>query len=198
MVCMAAQPPKSALAMPIWSAIEVGCPSSSDSALAEEVVGFFDQLRDRLLRYVIAFGIPVQDGEDVVQEVFLLLFDHLRRGRSRSNLHAWIFRVAHNLALKRRNQVRAELQPLVGEWAPLADLLPDRNPNPEDQTVSNQKRKRLLAVFNALSEKDQRCLILRSEGLRYRQIAQVLGISLGAVAESVQRSLRRLANAIGR
>jgi RNA polymerase sigma-70 factor (ECF subfamily) len=46
-----------------------------------------------LLRYVISFGWPVEDGEDIVQEVFLALFRHLQLGRSRRNLRAWTFRV---------------------------------------------------------------------------------------------------------
>ena len=65
----------------------------------EELVGLFDQLRDRLLRYVISLGLPVRDGEDIIQEEFLSLFRHLQQGRSRSNLQAWTFRVAHNQAL---------------------------------------------------------------------------------------------------
>ena len=62
----------------------------------EELVGLFDQLRDRLLRYVISLGLPVRDGEDIIQEEFLSLFRHLQQGRSRSNLQAWTFRVAEN------------------------------------------------------------------------------------------------------
>src|SRR5579863_4143621 len=133
MSSMADQPPESALNLPVSGAIEAGRDSPTASALAEEVVSLFDQLRDRLLRYVISFGLPVQDGEDIVQEVFLSLYRHLQRGRSRSNLRAWIFRVAHNLALKRRNLAQGGLQKVSDEEATLADLLPDPNPNPEDQ-----------------------------------------------------------------
>lgn len=53
----------------------------------------------------------------------------------------------------------------------------------------------LLAVVRALPELDQWCLSLRAEGLRYREIAGVLGISLGAVANSLEKSLFRLTRA---
>jgi RNA polymerase sigma-70 factor (ECF subfamily) len=193
---MADQPPKSALSLPVSGAIEAGRASPTESALAEEVVSLFDQLRDRLLRYVISFGLPVQDGEDIVQEVFLSLYRHLQRGRSRSNLRAWIFRVAHNQALKRRNLAQVGLQKASDEGATLVDLLPDPNPNPEDQMASSQRRQRMLGVVNALPEQDRRCLMLRTEGLRYREIAEVLDISLGSVALSLERSLTRLARAV--
>jgi RNA polymerase sigma-70 factor (ECF subfamily) len=194
MMFMANQPPESALRLPLPGAID-GTHQSPPSPLVEEVVGLFDQHRDRLLRYVISFGLPVQDGEDIVQEVFLALFRHLRLGRSRRNLRAWTFRVAHNQALKRRSQARIEDQQMTDEGAALADLLLDTSPSPEDQAAGSQTRQRVLAAVSALPEQDRRCLILRAEGLRYREIAEVLDISLGAVSLSLERSLTRLARA---
>ncbi|MGE3179719.1 MAG: RNA polymerase sigma factor [Vicinamibacterales bacterium] len=49
--------------------------------------------------------------------------------------------------------------------------------------------------MRALPDQDRRCLYLRAEGLRYREIARTLGISLGAVAKSVARGLARLTTA---
>jgi RNA polymerase sigma-70 factor (ECF subfamily) len=77
----------------------------------------------------------------------------------------------------------------------LGDLVTDTKPSPEDEVASDQSRRRVLAAVNGLPEQDRRCLILRAEGLRYREIAQVLDISLGAVALSLERSLTRLARA---
>ncbi len=197
MVAMADQPPESALRFPASGAVEAGRASPS-SPLVDEVVGLFDQLRDRLLRYVISFGLPVQDGEDIVQEVFFSLFQHLQQGRARGNLRAWTFRVAHNQALKRRSQARTGAQQWPNDGTSWADLVPDPNPGPEDQMAARQKRQRILAVVKALPEHDRRCLALRAEGLRYREIAEVLDISLGAVALSLERCLTRLARAMER
>ena len=66
-----------------------------------EVIGLFDELRNRLLRYLLSTGLPISDGEEIVQEAFLALFLHLQRGRSRENLRGWLFRVVRNLGLKR-------------------------------------------------------------------------------------------------
>ena len=43
-------------------------------------------------------------------------------------------------------------------------------------------------------DRDRRCLLLRAEGLRYRDIAGTLGMSLGGVAKSLARSIARLVN----
>jgi RNA polymerase sigma-70 factor (ECF subfamily) len=194
---MPEEPPESALILPLLGVVGRAHASPASSPLSDEVGELFDELRDRLLRYVLSLGLPVQDGEEIIQEVFLSLFLHLQRGKSRSNLRGWVFRVAHNLALKRLNQARAGFH-VFNEEPDLAALLPDPNLNPEDEMARTQKRQRLLAVISALPEQDRRCLVLRAEGLRYREIAEVLEISLGAVSLSLERSLARLVRAVER
>ena len=164
--------------------------------LETEVVAFFDRFRVPLLRYLLGFGLAVPDGEEVLQEVFLALFQHLRRGRSRENLPGWLFRVAHNLASKRCGQTRRDLGTRVETG--IEDVALDPSPNPEDQLVTTETRQRLLAVVRALPEQDRRCLVLRAEGLRYRELARILGMSLGAVSLSLARSLGRIARAAER
>ncbi len=46
--------------------------------------------------------------------------------------------------------------------------------------------------MRALPEQDRACLALRAEGIRYREIAEILGVSLGTVALSLERSLAKL------
>ena len=176
------------------SSVEVASPKPTP--LEEEVVALFDQMQDRLLRYLLSTGVSVQDGEEIVQEVFLALFQHLQRGKSRRNLRAWVFQVAHNLSVKRYLAKRRDRQNLVEPGEATAEhSFVDRAPNPEDQLASNQSQARLQSVFRALPEQDRRCLSLRAEGLTYREISKVLDMSLGAVALSLGRSLARFARA---
>lgn len=164
--------------------------------LEEEVVALFDQMQGRLMRYLLSIGLPVQDGEEIVQEVFLALFQHLQRGKSRRNLRAWVFQVAHNIAMKRhvvRRKVRENLADPGEAWAEKSFV--DSAPNPEDQVVRNQRQAHLQSVLRALPEQDQRCLSLRAEGLTYREIAKVLDISLGSVALALGRSIARFTRA---
>jgi RNA polymerase sigma-70 factor, ECF subfamily len=164
--------------------------------LDAEVVALFDELRDPLLRYLARLGLALPDGEEVLQEVFLALFQHLVRGKSRENLRGWLFRVAHNLALKRRYRSR---QVSLGRLdSDAADLAMEPGPNPEDRMLRSQTQERLLAVVRALPEQDRLCLFLRAEGLRYREIAGILEMSLGAVSLSLARSLARIARSAER
>jgi RNA polymerase sigma-70 factor (ECF subfamily) len=162
------------------------------SSLELEVTELFDQLRAPVLRYLSSFGLNTQDSEEVLQETFLALFLHLREGKPRTNLHAWIFRVAHNQGLKRVQSTRKTPATEIED-----SVLADTAMNPEQQAAYSQRSVRLLAVVKALPEQDRRCLYLRAEGLRYREIVEVLGMSLGAVAQSLERSLSRLHRATG-
>lgn len=161
----------------------------------EEVVALFNQFRSPLLRYVFTLGLSAHDGEEVVQEVFLALFQHLRNGKPRTNLKGWVFRVAHNLALKQR--MRNGRQGRLHSDEDVADEPLAPEPNPEEHLAGAQRRQRLLAVVETLTETDRCCLYLRAEGLRYRQIAEIVGISLGGVSLALTRSLTKLAQVDG-
>jgi hypothetical protein len=76
--------------------------SAKPSEIEREVMNLFEQFRNPLVRYALSFGIPVHDAEEITQEVFLSLFQHLQSLGSRKNIRGWIFRVAHNIALKQR------------------------------------------------------------------------------------------------
>jgi RNA polymerase sigma-70 factor (ECF subfamily) len=162
--------------------------------MENEVIGLFDEYRVRLLRYALSFGLSVHDGEEIIQEVFLSLYRHLQLGRSRKNLRGWLFRVVHNLALKQRQAAHGVRETILSDGS-LMEKLIDFAPNPEEQLAAVQRHDRLRAVLQALPERDQSCLHLRAEGLRYREIADVLGMSLGAVSISLTRSLARLERA---
>jgi RNA polymerase sigma-70 factor (ECF subfamily) len=175
-------------------------PCATDAACAEpseiecEVMNLFDEFRLPLLRYAHSFGICVNDAEEITQEVFLALFRHLQMQRPRQNLRGWLFRVAHNLALKQRQAYSRSQEAPGSDWTVVERQL-DPSPDPEEQIIMKQRRKRLVAALDALPEQDQCCLRLRAEGLRYREIAAVLSISLAGVSMSLARSLERLMRA---
>src|SRR5262245_1564722 len=106
--------------------------------LIREVETLFDQWRAPLLGYVATLRVPIEEGEDIVQEVFLLLFQHLRRGKSRENLRGWIFRVGHNLALKRREGLSRH----VVRQPALSDLehVRDPGPSPESEVAFKERQ----------------------------------------------------------
>lgn len=183
-----------------WAGVgQAVAPRRESSPLEAEVLALFDRLRDRLINYLLRFHpLSVPDCEEIVQEAFLALFRHLQRGGSRENLSGWLFRVVHNLGLKGLEGARRDSQNVVTLTGGVEEVIADPSLNPEDAFAQDETRRRLQAVVKALPEQDQRCLALRAEGLRYREIAGVLGMSLGAVAKSLERSLERIVRAAQR
>jgi RNA polymerase sigma-70 factor (ECF subfamily) len=161
-----------------------------------DVLACFDEFRDPLLRYVCSFGIGVREAEDVVQDAFVALYEHLLARKDRTNLRSWLFRVAHNLALKHRRQQQSGLARAGG--LETAQHTQDAGQDPERTLIHHERQRRVVAVIRALPDRDRRCLHLRAAGLAYRDIARVLGISLGAVAKSMARAVRRLGIVVGR
>ena len=159
------------------------------------VINLFDEVGSPLLRYVASFGLPRADAEDILQETFLSLLQHIKLGRPQNNMRAWLFRVAHNLSLKRlrakgvadRREHPEEIALAQQDPAPLAD----------QELMFRERHLKFATIMGALSERDRRCIALRAEGLRYREIAKILGISLGSVSMSISRTLGRMLRAEG-
>jgi RNA polymerase sigma-70 factor (ECF subfamily) len=161
-------------------------------AAEDFVVRQFEDHGRRIARYVRSLGVPWSDVEDILQEVFLALHRQVSLDGPRPHVRGWIFRVAHNLGLKHlRSERRLRLRAFESQFVRRRDADSD----PEEQFLENQRREKLVAVLDALPSQDRQCLFLRFEGLRYREISAVLGISLGSVANSLARSLRQLERA---
>ena len=143
------------------------------------------------------FGTSVQ-ADDITQEVFLKLYETLRSGQEVGNVRAWVFRVAHNLAIDEvRGQVRGRqfiTQLDDDAWEEACRSLQDTSLNPEQRLLQNEKFGRLNAAAARLTMIERQCLHLRAGGLRYREIAEIVGLSTTSVAETLYRVIQKLAN----
>lgn len=157
------------------------------------VLRLYEECHESVCAYVRSFGVERSAAEDVTQEVFLALVRHVERGGSRSNLKGWVFRVAHNLALKRRARTRQWSRVLLPAAIPRPQI--DPSPSVEECLVDDARRHRLGRVLAALPERERQSVLLRAAGLRYREIATVMGLSLGGTAKTVARALAKLQRA---
>src|SRR5262245_2322502 len=167
--------------------------SSTPALLRDRVEGLFRELHLSVFRYVLCKTRNPGNAEDITQESFLRLFCQLRDGRPVENPKAWLFTVAHNLAV---DSMRGESQfKTLDEtgWEQLEASRPFIQ-NDHEKTVLERERRELLreAVMN-LTPLQRECLHLRSEGLRLREIADLLRISISTVADATRRACVKLA-----
>jgi len=64
---------------------------------------------------------------------------------------------------------------------------------PEQAVLAREKLQRLAEAVGSLAAQERECLMLRAEGLRYREIGEVLGIATSTVADTVERAIKKLA-----
>jgi len=156
------------------------------------VTALFAEVRAALYRYLRWLGSTPEQTDDAIQETFLRLYAHLGSGGSRENVRAWVFRVAANLIRDERRSVRWRRSDPLPEPGGAERAFVDPVANPEETAAANESSRRLVAAIRALPLDQQQCLALRSQGLRYREIAELLGIGTTTVSDLLQRAIRKL------
>jgi RNA polymerase sigma-70 factor (ECF subfamily) len=161
-------------------------------ALHDQVEKAFEDAREDVYRYLLTLGLWPPQAQEATQDVFLKLYVALRQGENILNTRAWVFRVAHNhgLNLRAREDV---MQPYDPE---LESHLVEKRNDPEQDAIEGEQMLRMNRALAGLSGQQRNCLYLRAEGLRYREIADAIGISTSAVGEFLRRAVTRLKKAV--
>lgn len=154
-----------------------------------EVTTLYNELRKPLLRWLVCLGLSADEAQDVAQDAFVSLQRHLVAGGSQENIRSWIFRVAHNAARNRQKSYERRFsEPLDAETSAVV-----HEATPERAVLEKEKFRRLRNAVRLLTEAERECLLLRAQGLRYREIGEVLNISSSTVGETVERAIQKLA-----
>ena len=157
-----------------------------------KVSKIFELLWEPVCRYLILSLVHPGVAEDLAQEAFLRLYACMEKGQSVDNVSAWVFRVARNLAvdyLRKKDPLNSADSEMMES---LAAGLPDPAPDAEKMVLQGEDRQRFEASLRSLSHQEQQCVFLRLEGVRYAEIAEVLGISVGNVSTYLSRGIRKL------
>jgi RNA polymerase sigma-70 factor, ECF subfamily len=157
----------------------------------EQVARAFEESREDVYRYLVTLGLPPAQAQEVTQEAFMRLHMALTRGEDIRNLRAWVFKVARNHALDERSKDR--LRPLEPE---LEAVLRDERRSVDMDLIERERMMHLGKVWSGLSSQQRQCLHLRAEGLRYREIAETMQISISSVREFLSRAIARLQKAV--
>ncbi len=136
----------------------------------------FSRYQDRLCQHMERLLNNQQAGEDLVIETFLRIHHHRSKYREGSNVRAWIYTIARNLArnwLKRKQILR---------WLPLTVNDPALSTPALERTEDNEIRRRVTASFARLPFRQREVCSLRLlEELSLQDIKQIVGVSLGTV-----------------
>jgi len=152
----------------------------------------YERYYDRVYRYCRTRTPTHEDSADLAQQTFVQAFQNLRRYSPRgSSLAAWLFRIAHNLAVDAHRRRRQSTIP----WddLPEATALVAREAGPEETALLNEELARLRMALTELSPDQRNILALRfAAGLSVREIAAVIGKSESATQMRLWRTLQTI------
>lgn len=164
----------------------------STTARQHIIDDLYDDLRPALCAYLCTLGVSSDQAEDVIQETFLRLVRFRFARGTHENLRAWLFRVAHNLSMDVHRFQRRWSHNDNEQSHTVIRHRADPGPTPEQQILLDERRRQFENAFAHLTPKQRRCVLLRAEGFRYREIALTLGVSVQRVGELMQRSISLL------
>ncbi len=129
-----------------------------------------------------------EDTKDVVQEVFIKIFNVLGSFRHQSSLRTWMYRIAVNHALTVVKQ-RSKERNMHTQWDDNDAFDSPVYPAEEGLDEHKEKEKMVQALLNVLNPDQRACIVLRSiEGLSYQQISDTLNIPLNTVRTRIKRA----------
>ena len=166
---------------PFAQTVSVGV--TGDAGFDREFRARFTEHFAWVFRYVDRLTGDEAVAADITQEVFVRLH---RRGAVPDDIRAWLATVAHNLIRDdRRRQARHKR--LLAERAP-EDLLADATPATDARLLSDERRRLVRATLDDMTDRDRQLLLLRQEGLSYRELALVLSIEASSVGTLLARA----------
>lgn len=188
---MATEPVTATAVDPGWEAL-----ARVAAGDAEAFAALVDSHQERLVRLCERLLGEPEEARDAAQEVFLKAYRKAGEVRPQGQVYTWLYRIAVNHCLnklRRRKLVRFLRLENPGEREAPAFDPPDPAADPAAALEARRRWRATRRAIERLPENQRTVLVLvRFEGLSYKQTAAVLGITEGAVESRLVRAMRRL------
>jgi RNA polymerase sigma-70 factor, ECF subfamily len=160
----------------------------------QALADIFDAYYDRIYSYI--YRRIGQPGlcEDLAGEVFVRLLEAIRSGRGpRTNLLAWLYRVAHNLVVDHYRQKSKMATQTLEDW------LVSVHDNPTHSAEMDALRQQLREAVRRLTTEQQQVIVLKFvEDLSNAQVGIIMGKPEGAIKSLQHRALAALRRQVER
>jgi RNA polymerase sigma-70 factor (ECF subfamily) len=135
-----------------------------------------------LVRLARAYEPDSDQRRDLLQDVYLALWRSFAGYAGQCSLRTWVYRVAHNTAISARLRRRKARLASLNELADMPG--PD---DPEDSVGNSRALERLRTFIRLLAPPDDQVMLLYLEDQDSASIAEITGLSAGAVATRIHR-----------
>jgi RNA polymerase sigma-70 factor (ECF subfamily) len=147
----------------------------------------------KLLNYILKISnISREDGEDILQEVFVKAYQNLNDFDLNFKFSNWIYSIAHNATISAFRKKKVRPQTVSWEDEDLNNIL-ESTLDIKDTSLQKLSYKHILKIINQLPLKYKDVLILKFvEGKDYREISDILHKPMGTIATLINRAKKSL------
>lgn len=127
------------------------------------------------------------DAADIAQEVFLKAYEVLGSFQKKSSFHTWLYRITVNFCINHLRRDKAQYHVELESYHAVESA------EAFDTIDSVEVQDELTEAIRRLPEKQQTTVMLRAgEGLPYKDIAKILGCSVGTVKANYFHAVKNL------
>jgi len=184
--------------LPVWKPKEMVAEPAAAETKAESYDARFCELfeayQPALRRLVSAYVVNSADREDLLQEIAAGIWKSLPGFRAEASERTWIYRIAHNIAIRRSSQARARSAREPGLESSFDHASGERSA--EEVLLLSEKQRALMDAIRDLPATERQIVTLHLEGLSAAEIEEVTGISAGAVATRLTRIRQKLSERV--
>ena len=163
--------------------------------LTDRVSVAYEQHYQALYRYLLLTGSTPDEAQDIIQQGFIRLIQVLQDGDAVDQPKSWLMRVVHNIRVDRYRKQKREIAFESPQVLQAVDRLFAHEPDPEARLLTLEHRRRVKEVFRRLSPQQYQYLLLRVEGLKLREIAEMFGVTVQTVSESCAKAMLKFGKA---
>ena len=134
-------------------------------------------------------------AEDITQEVFIRLYNNLDAIVNEEMLKPWLIRVTINLA---RNSIRGNIRANVREENYFKETEENTIFEPEIEYEKRVEAQEVRRTLEKIKEPLKSCLVLKQQGLSYKEIAETLSLNEGSIGQFVARARKEFVRFYGK
>lgn len=141
--------------------------------------------KNKLFRFALRFLGNEEEAKDIVQEVFIRVWNGREQMNQVQNWEAWCMRITRNLSLDRVRLIqRKQTRPIEESFELKHDAL-----SPHQSTEIEQSMQNITQMIQALPEKQRQVIHLRDvEGYSYQEICEILELDMNQVKVNLFRA----------
>lgn len=169
----------------------------------------FERYKARIFTFILRFVREQKTAEDIFQETFIRVFRKARHFKHQAKFSTWLYTIAANLCKdelkRRRRRESVSLDAPVGDETregrprPRLEATADSSHGPRAEVEKREMSRVLSAALAELPENSRLVIELHvMHGLRYWEVAEVLGCPVGTVQSRMHNAVQLLRKKIKR